>query len=321
MAKQEITGKAFEFACIEQLYIFLKDKLEVALNKDKNYENVKKAFINLSEKEQKDYMLAAKKAISMIIPLEPNLEFPDSDDILELGIQSDKQGQKGDVRDVICIRNKKGWEIGFSCKHNHEAVKHSRLSATIDFGKQWLGYNVSQDYWNKVKVLFDELDELKLKKARWAGIEKKDTRFYVPILRYFLDEIQKIYSEHKNDVPKKLMQYLLGRYDFYKIITHTSDRTTEVKPFNIYGTLGQSTKNKKVLSKVNVLKMPTKILSMEFKENSKTTVLIYMDEGWALSLRIHNASEWVEPSLKFDVQLIGVPSNMGTRIESWEEQL
>lgn len=129
--------------------------------------------------------------------------------------------------------------------------------------------------------------------------------------------MEKLYSEHPGEVPENLLHYLLGKNDFYKIITHTSDRTTEVKPFNIYGTLGLSTKAKKVQSKISVLKMPTKILSMDFKENSMTTVQIYCDSGWTLSLRIHNASEWVEPSLKFDIQLIGVPVNMGTRIEAW----
>ena len=32
---------------------------------------------------------------------------------------------------------------------------------------------------------------------------------------------------------------------------------------------------------------------------------------------IYNASEWVEPSLKFDIQLFGVPNNLGSRIEAW----
>jgi len=34
---------------------------------------------------------------------------------------------------------------------------------------------------------------------------------------------------------------------------------------------------------------------------------MYLNNGWQLSFRIHNASTIVEPSLKFDVQLIGMP--------------
>ena len=236
---------------------------------------------------------------------------------LLLSIQPDKQGQKGDVRDVLCIRNEKGWNIGLSCKHDHEAVKHSRLSRTIDFGKEWLGFPVSQNYHNSIKPIFAELDDLKAKNARWAGVDKKDERFYKTLLGAFLAEMNSLYEKHSAEVPENLLLYLLGRNDFYKVIAHTKDKTTEVKPFNMYGTLGLSTKVQKSQYKIATLKMPTQILSMAFKKDSMNTILIHCDNGWALSLRIHNASEWVEPSLKFDIQLVGVPVNMGTRIEAW----
>lgn len=158
---------------------------------------------------------------------------------------------------------------------------------------------------------------MKSKKARWAGIDKKDERFYKTLLTAFLDEMNSLYKKHSAKVPENLLRYLLGRNDFYKVITRTKDRTTEVKPFNMYGTLGLSTKVQKTQYKITTLKMPEQILSMAFKKDSLNTILIHCDNGWALSLRIHNASEWVEPSLKFDIQLVGVPVNMGTRIEAW----
>jgi len=317
MGKQEITGKAFEYACIKALFDKYASKVDVNILEDINFENTKQAFDELSEQDRNDYFAAAKRGVEIIAPLEPNLEFPDKAEPLILSIQPDKQGQKGDVRDVLCIRNEKGWNIGLSCKHNHEAVKHSRLSRTIDFGKEWLGFPVSQKYNDGIKPIFDELDELKSKKARWAGIDKKDERFYKTLLDAFLSEMNDLYSSHANEVPENLLRYLLGRNDFYKVIAHTNDKTTEVKPFNMYGTLGLSTKIQKTQYKISTLKMPTQILSMAFKKDSLNTILIHCDNGWALSLRIHNASEWVEPSLKFDIQLVGVPVNMGTRIEAW----
>lgn len=317
MGKQEITGKAFEYACIKALFDKYFSKVDISVLEDINFENTKKAFEELSEKDKNDYSSAARRGIEIIAPLEPNLEFPDINEPLILSIQPDKQGQKGDVRDVLCIRNEKGWNIGLSCKHNHEAVKHSRLSRTIDFGKEWLGFPVSQKYRNEINPIFDELDELKEKKARWAGIDKKDERFYKTILDAFLSEMNALYGDHSKEVPENLLKYLLGRNDFYKVIAHTNDRTTEVKPFNMYGSLGLSTKIQKTQYKISTLKMPTQILSMAFKKDSLNTILIHCDNGWALSLRIHNASEWVEPSLKFDIQLVGVPVNMGTRIEAW----
>lgn len=85
----------------------------------------------------------------------------------------------------------------------------------------------------------------------------------------------------------------------------------------MYGTLGESTKVQKELRKPPRLKLPQEILKMDFKKGSSNTILIYCDNGWQLSLRIHSAKSLVEPSLKFDIQLVGVPANMGTRIESW----
>ncbi len=38
-----------------------------------------------------------------------------------------------------------------------------------------------------------------------------------------------------------------------------------------------------------------------------------LDEGWQISFRIHNASTLIEPSLKFDIQLIGNPPVLFTQ--------
>lgn len=34
----------------------------------------------------------------------------------------------GDVRDIVIKRKDIEWEVGLSIKHNHDAVKHSRLA-------------------------------------------------------------------------------------------------------------------------------------------------------------------------------------------------
>lgn len=68
----------------------------------------------------------------------------DGDDELELKIQSDDKGKKGDVRDVLIIRQGIEGEIGLSVKHNYFAVKHSRLSENLDFGNKWYGVRLFQ---------------------------------------------------------------------------------------------------------------------------------------------------------------------------------
>lgn len=51
-------------------------------------------------------------------------------------------------------------------------------------------------------------------------------------------------------------------------------------------------------------------MALEFKPGSTNTVEMFLDNGWQLSFRIHSASTKVEPSLKFDVQFIGMPTSV-----------
>ena len=55
---------------------------------------------------------------------------------------------------------------------------------------------------------------------------------------------------------------------------------------------------------VPVVDLPSRLVAIELKPNSDNTVEMYLDNGWQLSFRIHNASSKVEPSLKFDIKFI-----------------
>ena len=82
--------------------------------------------------------------------LEPNLINAKNDEVLILSIQSDTEGIIGDVRDIVLSRAESNWEIGISLKHNHFAVKHSRLSKNIDFCEKWFDGKCSEEYFNKI---------------------------------------------------------------------------------------------------------------------------------------------------------------------------
>ena len=69
---------------------------------------------------------------------------------------------------------------------------------------------------------------------------------------------------------------------------------------------------------VATLKLPTEIYNIEFKKSSKNTIKITMDNGWAISMRIHNAATNIENSLKLDVQMIGIPSDQYREILSFK---
>lgn len=321
---QTANGKAFEYACVLILYRELAEIQNVEIVNSPQLDTAKRLYTD-SKSEMKDSLIsAAYAAIRVIRRLEPQLWNFEENDILYLSIQSDAAGISGDVRDVICLRKQNGWQIGFSCKHNHHAVKHSRLSDTIDFGKEWLGIPCSEQYFSKIVPLFSRLrilkDESKAngRPMLWDEIENKAETYYRPVLQAFIDELRRIGNEYENNVPQALIRYLIGRYDFYKIITDDTNRTTRVEAINIAGTLNAAAGAEKAITKVPLLRLPTQFYHIDFKQDSDNTIEVVCDEGWQISMRIHSASSKVEPSLKFDVQLISFPSTVYTQTEPWE---
>ena len=93
------------------------------------------AWNNIDAKLQNTLTESANAAVQTIFDFEP-LILEDGDDQLDLKIQPDSEGESGDVRDILIIRRNIQWEIGLSIKHNHFAVKHSRLAKTLDFGEK-----------------------------------------------------------------------------------------------------------------------------------------------------------------------------------------
>ena len=324
---QTSNGKAFEYACVLALCRELDNHQEIVMAMSPPMETAKRLYANMDDNMRQALDAAAFAAVRVIKQLEPQLCKSNGNEPLLLSLQADAAGIHGDVRDVLCVRKQNGWEIGISCKHNHHAVKHSRLSDTIDFGKEWLGIPCSVEYFDRVKPLFAELREIRDESNRqgnpalWSNIGNKTEKYYIPILQAFMDELRKISENSDENVPEKLIRYLLGRNDFYKVITDDRNRTTRVEVINIAGTLNQTSGALKPITKVPMLKMPSQFYHIGFKANSDNTIEVVCDEGWQISMRIHNASSKVEPSLKFDVNLISLPSTVYTQMEPWDRDL
>ena len=137
----------------------------------------------------------------------------------------------------------------------------------------------------------------------------KEEDVYIPLLNAFIEEIRRNCKQHK-DIPRKMVEYLLGEFDFYKIISRDSRKVTEIQTFNLRGSLNRPSKTKKPITEIPISGLPTRLVAVDFKPNSKNTIEMYMDNGWQFSFRIHNASTTVETSLKFDVQIIGMPTTI-----------
>jgi hypothetical protein len=317
---QAKNGKAFEYACLVSLNEALAPEQNVVIEETSQCETASKRFNEVSDELRTKLIKAANAATRTVIQLEPQLVYPSKNKPLFLSIQADSKGQYGDVRDIVCIRKQNDWQIGLSCKHNHRAVKHSRLSASIDFGNEWFGIPCSKDYFNVVMSVFNDLRAIRTKSnatALWSEIEDKSERYYLPILQAFINELRRLNDANPNIIPSKLIRYLIGKNDFYKVITDNSKETTRVEAINIEGTLNRPSEGKRSLVNVAKLKLPTRFFNIDFKTNSDTTIEVVCDEGWTVSMRIHNASSRIEPSLKFDVNLISLPNTIHAQVEPW----
>ena len=202
-------------------------------------------------------------------------------------------------------------------------MKHSRLSGTIDFGKEWFNIPCSYQYFYDVGHIFDELHEVReASKVRetpalWSEMENKAERYYKPVLNAFMAEMKRLDQENSGLIPERLIRYLIGRNDFYKVIADDKGGFTRIEAVNINGSLNQSAGRHVPMIKVPLLKLPNKIYNIDYKDGSDNTIQIVCNEGWEISMRIHSASSRVEPSLKFDVNLISLPSAIYAQAEPW----
>ena len=301
-------GRAYEYICLTTLYNEIRKVRSVEIEQNSAYNAAFHAWSLVSPFFQNVLTESAKSAVATIFDMEPMIIEP-SDDLLKLKIQTDNQGKDGDVRDIVISRKDIQWEIGLSIKHNHFAVKHSRLAKSLDFGTKWFNIPCSEKYWGNIKPIFDYLEVQKDNKKNWSDLSHKDKEVYIPLLQAFIDEILRS-NQINDEVPKRMVEYLLGEFDFYKVISIDSRRLTQIQTYNLHGKLNQASRITKPQIKVPIAYLPTRIVSFEFKPNSTNTVELYMDGGWQFSFRIHNASTKVETSLKFDIQIVGMPTTI-----------
>jgi len=214
-----------------------------------------------------------------------------------------KYGKVYDKKEVLGI----AYSIA---KNNHKAVKHSRLSSSIDFGEKWLGTKVSKEYFDSVRPIFNDLaEQRKESKAtkKWSELGDYHSSVYIPILSAFVKELKSLFEKDKT-IASRLVSYLIGNKDFYKVIK--SKNSVEIQAYNLNGTLNLPFKNIEPKYKTPKVPLPTKITSIELKDNNNTTAIVTMDNDWTLSFRIHNASSRIEPSLKFDINLLKSPKKL-----------
>lgn len=196
-----ITGKAFEYASLVELYRELKnngwesEQLEIV--KDKNYNNIERAYQMVEEPEDESddedkmemihletslnkYNRAARAAARYLCKAEPILR-SHSPVYGILRVMPDRAGIKGDVRDIDFaiywdkLHMEQISDIGISCKNNHEAVKRPRITEDPDFAKEWTNglFQCSQEFLDNMREILSKIDAYAQKYGKWSCVEDK----------------------------------------------------------------------------------------------------------------------------------------------------
>ncbi len=291
MASQVVNGKGFEWVVAQSAAARLgtkptpSDELVYAAACYQSLSDAKKSQLRKCAERSLEYIFA-QESIS-------------ADRTSRVSLLPDAAGKSGDVRDVVIDLGSR--QVGISCKTNHEAFKHQRLSGSIDFVKEWgLGAGCSSAYWEAIKPIFAELRNIRDKSqgnATWASIGEYQSKYYLPVLRAWKDEMLRISDPTAPNVTKVaqgLCRYIIGRVDFWKVVA----RPKEVKLFAFNSNKSLATKK---------TRLPDRILGIDDFDGSQYSLSVRMNEGYQFNFRIHNASSKVEPSLKFDVQSHGLP--------------
>lgn len=294
---QTTNGKAYEHAIANELA----SKLNVPITEDNSSEFARRCFALCSQSVQKKFQRTAETAVEVILEQEPWLV--EAEDV-NIKLQPDKAGVRGDVRDIL-VTSVSGRTVGISCKTNHEALKHPRLSGSADFVSLWQidPSGCCPTYWNAIRPIFAELSEIRVRsdgKALWEDQHDIYGRVYLPVLEAWSKEsIRAVkHQGREQDACRGLVQYLFGSHDFYKVIgRHGTSLECNVLGVNFNGTL--STKRSR---------LPTNLLGIDNNDGGQNSRIMRFDKGFSLSFRIHSASKRIEPSLKFDINALSLPT-------------
>lgn len=301
-------GRAYEYACITTLSEELSKIRRTNIETTSSYFAAERAYKSQSEGTKAQLRKSALAAIDTLFGCEPMMTECGADE-LTLISQTDACGEDGDVRDIIIVRRKYAWEVGLSVKHNHLAVKHSRLAKDLDFGLKWYDVPCSAEYWHAIGPIFSRLQKEKQLGKNWSDLDDKVSGVYRPILNAFLNEINEQYKVHP-EIPKRLVEYLLGKFDFYKVISHDDAERTDIIAYNLRGTLNKASQTKRPVHNIPISVLPKNILASGFVPGHDNTVFLALDNGWSFTFRIHNAASAVQTSLKFDVRMTGSPTSL-----------
>ena len=301
MATQATRGAAFEYSVIIKAVEILNTQHHNQITTDFTQGDGLKKFNSLSKNEQNKMSNAASKLIRRLYTLEPWLKNNNNLTVEHVKTVSGTY----DVVDVYLHSGEN--KVGISCKSNHDASRHSRVSPSIDVANIWLGLDTNYEYMDNINNIFadfrDYCKKNNIELYSQLTAKQKDDILYSPITQAF-ENLLKQSIENNPEALRHMIYYLIGNTDFYKAIANFKNKILTIKSFNLRGDLNTG----------EILPLPTECLKiarpMGSQSKSHNYIQINCDNNWCIKMRIHNARSKIENSLKWDVQLESIPSNI-----------
>ncbi len=273
MPRSNDMGRAYEFALCNQIIdnfknVYLTNRTEAEQQRDAEH------FNSLSHNTKIEYIQSAKLVcekwlIKKIHPAE----------LYTLDRLPDRAGVNGDVTDIRMVSDFD--TINISLKHNHDALKHPRLTRIPN----WIGLNSDAKYreihdkiWDDFFVLAKKLNPGATLFRDLIAVDEEFINNY--LYNPFCSFITEYLSDNSTSIQavQNMFDFLVGTYDFYKIIDYRD--------------------HIKIQDFINIPK-PT---SVSIFQTDRSHIAMNFNNGVTLDLRLHTASSRLISSVKFDVR-------------------
>jgi hypothetical protein len=274
-------GRALEFAIVRVLVNKIPNiKLLGGTLVDQQRDSAK--FSALSEQQQAHFINSAEAVFTWLTKKQLPLNLGNN----SIERLTDDAAKKGDVTDIrLRIA---GEVINLSVKHNHQALKHQRPTATAvqggyaknspeDIAYRTAYKKITDDFLNSAEQLKKGATEFAELKAIQADFI--DKQLYAPICKL----VTQFLNSHtaKPATAQQFFSFIVGMTDYHKIIVY--NEKIEIHEFAL---------------------MPDVKSLMAFQVDN-SYIHVRFSNSWTVSMRLHTASSRIKGvSLKFDTQLL-----------------
>lgn len=273
MPRSNNMGRAYEYALCERIMHFFPNITLTARAADEQQRDILH-FNDLSYEDQCAYHKSAELICCHWLNQKIDQRYAYTLDRLP-----DSAGVAGDVTDIRLQSNFE--QINISLKHNHDALKHPRLTRI----PRWLGMGADPTYtqihnniWAEFFLSASRLEPNATLFRELVAIDDEfiNNNLYDPFCSFIADYLSR--NANTIEAIQHMFDFLVGTYNFYKVIDMRD--CIVIQDF------------------INIPK-PTDVA---IEQTDKSYIAMRFNNGVVLSLRLHTASQRLIRSVKFDVR-------------------